>query len=231
MRAFSHSMRMTAAIWLAGSAMLWGQAAKPPSTRTQSEQKAPELAPGTPPLAQQAAEEAKASIRPEVLPTPAGVDPLTYVIGPEDILAIRVWKEPELTSGVQVRSDGKITMNLIGEIEAAGKTPEGLKQTIVSMLSEYINKPEVTVSVQSVQSKKYYVTGEVNRTGSFQLIVPITVLQALINAGGFKEFANTKKINIMRNGQILKFNYKEVVKGKHMEQNVLVQNGDYIIVN
>ena len=115
-------------------------------------------------------------------------------------------------------------------MEAAGQTPEGLKAKIVEALQEYIIKPDVIVSLQSVQSRKYYITGEVNRPGTFPLVVPTTILEALTNAGGFKEFANTKKITILRNGKIVKFNYNEVVKGKNMQQNVPIENGDYVVI-
>jgi polysaccharide export outer membrane protein len=100
----------------------------------------------------------------------------------------------------------------------------------VKALQEFINKPEVMVMVQAVLSRKYYITGEVNRTGPFPLVVPITILEALTNAGGFREFANTKKITVLRKGKILKFNYNDVIKGKNMDQNVLVEPGDYIVV-
>jgi polysaccharide export outer membrane protein len=189
-----------------------------------------ELGPVTTPTAEEAAEAAKAPPSKTVVPTAAPVDPKTFEIGPEDILLIRVWRENELTSGVQVRPDGKITMPLIGELTAAGLTPEQLKEKVVEALSEYINKPEVTVTVQSVQSRKYFITGEVNRPGAYPLIVPVTVLEALTNSGGFKEFANTKKIKVLRKGKILKFNYNDVVNGKNMQQNIAVENGDYIVV-
>jgi polysaccharide biosynthesis/export protein len=187
-----------------------------------------DLAPGTAKTKEEAAEAAK---NPAGLPTVAApVDPKTYIIGPEDVLAIRVWREPELSQGVQVRPDGKITMQLVGELHAAGLTPAQLQAKVVEALSEYINKPEVTVSLHSVQSKKYYITGEVNRPGTFPLVVPVTILEALTNSGGFREFANTKKITILRGGKILKFNYNDVVKGKNKDQNVVVENGDYIVV-
>jgi len=162
--------------------------------------------------------------------TAAPVDPKTFVLGPEDIVAVRVWREPELSFAAQIRPDGKITMQLVGEIEAAGKTPEELKDSVVEKLSDFLNKPEVSVSVQAVMSRRYYITGEVGRTGAFPLVVPITVLEALTNAGGFKEYANKKKITILRKGKIIKFNYSEVVKGKNLDQNILVENGDYIVV-
>ena len=161
----------------------------------------------------------------------AAVDPNKYIIGPEDILRILVWREPDLSGIYAVRPDGKITMPLIGELQAAGLTPEQLKKSLMEALLKYINNPDVTVMVQDVRSKKYYLDGEVNRPGLFPLVTPTTVLEALSNAGGFKEFANQKKIRILRHGAILKFNYKEVTNGKHMEQNIYVENGDHIIVH
>jgi polysaccharide biosynthesis/export protein len=161
----------------------------------------------------------------------AAVDPNKYIIGPEDILRVLVWREPDLTGIYAVRPDGKITMPLIGELQAAGLTPEQLKKSLIEALLKYINNPDVTVMVQDVRSKKYYIDGEVNRPGLFPLVTPTTVLEALSSAGGFKEFANQKKIRILRHGAILKFNYKEVTNGKHMEQNIYLENGDHIIVH
>ena len=189
-----------------------------------------ELGPATAKTKEEAEAAVKAPVAIPVMPTAAPVDPKTYVIGPEDILSVRVWREPELSGAVQVRPDGKITLPLIGEMQAAGETPEGLKNKVVEALQEYIVKPDVIVSLQSVQSRKYYITGEVSRPGTFPLVVPVTVLEALTNAGGFREFANTKKITILRKGKILKFNYNDVVKGKNMQQNIPIENGDYIVV-
>jgi polysaccharide biosynthesis/export protein len=205
----------------------FAQAPEPKNTGPKKDEPS-DLAPGTAKTKEEAAEAAKAAAGTAGVTAP--VDPKTYVIGPEDILAIRVWREPELSQGVQVRPDGKITLPLVGELQAGGLTPSQLQAKVVEALTEYINKPEVTVSLQSVQSKKYYITGEVNRPGTFPLIVPVTVLEALTNSGGFREFANTKKITILRGGKILKFNYNDVVKGKNTDQNVTVENGDYIVV-
>jgi polysaccharide biosynthesis/export protein len=189
-----------------------------------------ELGPATGKTKEEVDAAVKTPVAIPAMPTAAPVDPKTYVIGPEDILAVRVWREPELSSAVQVRPDGKITLPLIGEMDAAGQTPEGLKNKVVEALQEYIVKPDVIVSIQSVQSRKFYITGEVNRPGTFPLVVPTTILEALTNSGGFREFANPKKITILRRGKILKFNYNEVVKGKNMQQNVQIENGDYIVV-
>jgi polysaccharide biosynthesis/export protein len=211
--------------------VVFAQTPEPKNTGQRKEEQQ-ELAPGTAKTKEEAADAVKSPPALPVVPTAAPVDPKSYVIGAEDILLVRVWREPELSQGVQVRPDGKITLPLIGELQAAGLTPADLQAKIVSALSEYINKPEVIVSLQSVQSKKYYITGEVNRPGTFPLVVPVTVLEALTNAGGFREFANTKKIRILRKGSKdpLKFNYNDVSKNKNMEQNVQVENGDYIIV-
>jgi polysaccharide export outer membrane protein len=231
------AMKLGAARVIAGLALLMilsmtaaAQVTPPPKSQPEKSEAQQELAPLTSKTVEEAAAAAKAPLDSARLPTAAPVDPNTYVIGPEDILAIRVWREPELSQGVQVRPDGMITLPLVGELKAAGLTPSGLQKKVVDALSEFINKPEVTVSLNSVQSKKYYIVGEVSRPGTFPLVVPITVLQALTNAGGFREFADTKKITILRNGKVIKFNYKDVVKGKNMDQNILVENGDYIVV-
>jgi polysaccharide export outer membrane protein len=160
----------------------------------------------------------------------APVDPKTYLIGPEDILMVRVWREPELSGPVAVRPDGQITLPLVGDLQAGGLTPEALVASINQKLSTLMNGPQVMVSVQTVRSKKYYIIGEVGRPGEYPLVTSITVLDALSNAGGFREFANSKKIVIMRGDKRLKFNYKEVVAGKKMEQNIQLENDDHIIV-
>jgi polysaccharide export outer membrane protein len=160
----------------------------------------------------------------------AAIDPNKYRIGPEDILFIKVWREPDFTIPVAVRPDGKITMPLIGEIQAAEQTPLQLTQNLAGLLTKYINNPDVTVFVTEVRSKKYYIDGEVNRPGLFPLVTPTTVLEALSRSGGFKDFANEKKIRILRAGKIHFFNFKEVTNGKHLEQNIPVENGDHIIV-
>ncbi|MEO8128030.1 MAG: polysaccharide biosynthesis/export family protein [Bryobacteraceae bacterium] len=160
----------------------------------------------------------------------APVDPNTYRIGPEDVLYIRVWKEPEFSGPVQVRPDGKFTLPIVGDIAASGLTPVELASRVTDALKSQIKEPEVMVALQSVQSKKYYITGEVNRSGIFPLVVPVTVLEALTNAGGFREFARKNKITIVRGSERIKFNFNEVIKGKKLEQNIMVKDGDYIVV-
>lgn len=181
-------------------------------------------APAGQPPAPTSAAEAKA---------PAGaapVDPKGYIIGPEDILSVRVWREPELSGQFPVRPDGRISLPLVGEVQAAGLTPEKLGASIATGLEKVMTHPEVTVGVDRVNSKKYFIQGEINKPGAYPLTIPTTVLEALVNAGGFRDFANTKKIIILRGSQRLKFNYHDVTKGKKMEQNILLQNGDQIIV-
>jgi polysaccharide export outer membrane protein len=165
-------------------------------------------------------------------PGAAVVDPKSFVIGPEDILLVRVWNSPQVSGQVTVRPDGKITLQLLGDIQAAGLTPEALTQSIYEGVSKFEthDKSEVTVDVRQVNSRKYSIQGEVTRSGAFPLLAPTRVLEALVNAGGFKEFANTKKIIIMRAGKQYHFNYKEVTHGRKMEQNILLEPGDQIIV-
>lgn len=160
----------------------------------------------------------------------AAVDPNKYLIGPEDILFIRVWREPDFTLPAAVRPDGKITMPLVGDVQAGDQTPMQLTKSITEMLGKYLNNPDVNVIVTEVRSKKYFIDGEVLKPGTYLLVTPTTVLEALSNSGGFRDFANSKKIRILRKGNILHFNYKDVSKGKNLEQNILVEPGDHIIV-
>ncbi|MBL8214384.1 MAG: polysaccharide biosynthesis/export family protein [Bryobacterales bacterium] len=162
--------------------------------------------------------------------TAAPVDPKSYKLGPEDVVFVRVWREPELTGPILVRPDGKISMPLIGELEAAGVTPEELGKTITDALGKVMNRPEVFISVQQVNSKKYYMVGEINRPGEYPLITRTTIFDAISKAGGLREYANGKKIVISRGDKRIKFNYKDVLAGKNLSQNIELENGDTIIV-
>jgi polysaccharide export outer membrane protein len=166
----------------------------------------------------------------ETVITAAPVDPRKYVIGPEDILRIVTWHETDFTFNVQVRPDGKFNVPLVGEITAAGLTPDAVAQELTKALENLLVKPQVSVSVIQVLSKSYYITGEVNRTGKFPLVVPTTIMEALTAAGGFKEYAKMNKIVIMRGKERIRFNYKDVIKGKNLEQNILLQDGDFVHV-
>ena len=159
----------------------------------------------------------------------------SYVIGPSDVLAIDVWKDPELTRTIPVRPDGKITLPLIGDLQVSGLTAPRLQHLITERLTEYISKPEVTVIVQAVKSQTYTVVGKIAHPGSYPLGKPTTVLEAIAIAGGFQEFARPKKVYVLRRGEAssrekLPFDYNDVVKGKHLEQNVDLKSGDTVVV-
>jgi polysaccharide export outer membrane protein len=157
-----------------------------------------------------------------------------YLIGPEDILDITVWKEPEVSHVVPVRPDGRISLPLINDVQAGGLSPEQLAAAITQKLRAYINDPKVTVIVTAINSQRVYVSGEVLRAGAFPLIPGMTVLQALSSAGGFSPFADVKKIHILRTRdgkQVeLPFNYRDVLKGDRPEQNIVLEPGDTIVV-
>ncbi len=161
--------------------------------------------------------------------TGLAVDPKTYVIGPEDVLFISVFREPELSGAVAVRPDGKITKPLIGDMQAEGLTPERLAAQLKQAFTSFIKSPDVQVTVAQVNSKRYTVAGEVMRPGPYPLIVPTKVFDALSTVG-FRDFANTKKIVIIRGAERIKFNYNDVLKGKHLEQNIFLEPGDTIYV-
>jgi polysaccharide export outer membrane protein len=163
---------------------------------------------------------------------PQPINPQTYLIGPEDILRIEVYRDADLSRMVNVRPDGKITLLLVGDLQAEGLTPERLTAQVKEAYSQFMNNPEVTISVLSVNSKSFTMTGKVIRSGRVPLITPIRIFDALGLAGGFQDFANTKKITIVRGGHRLYFNYSDYVKGKKeaLDQNIWLQNGDTIIV-
>ena len=160
--------------------------------------------------------------------------PSLYVIQPNDVLEIHVWKEPELTRKVLVRPDGRISFPLIQDLQAAGMTPGAIKQEIEQGLKKYIEVPNVTVIVEAIQSYRVFVTGKVAKAGTVMAEKPLTVLQALAMAGGFTDFANPAEMVIIRNtgnGNVLfRFNYPEVIKGKNFNQNMLLKSGDVIVV-
>jgi polysaccharide export outer membrane protein len=173
---------------------------------------------------------------PKTLPNSTGtngaaapVDPNSYVIGPEDVVSISVFHEQELTRVESVRPDGKITMPLIGDMQASGLTPERLKKQMTQALSSYINNPDVTITIMAVNSKRYTIAGEVMRPGPVALVLPTRVFDALSGVG-FRDFANKGKIIIIRGNKRIKFNYNDVLKGKHLEQNIFLEPGDTIYV-
>jgi polysaccharide export outer membrane protein len=158
-----------------------------------------------------------------------------FVIGTGDVLAINVWKETEISRVVPVRSDGRISLPLIGELQAGGSTPKQLQAEIAMKLKDYISEPEVTVIVQEIRSQKFNVLGLVMHPGSYALSKPTTVVDAIAMAGGFRDFAKQKDIYVLRRGPggkqtRLPFNYKDVIKGRNSEQNVELQSNDTIVV-
>jgi len=157
-----------------------------------------------------------------------------YKIGPQDVIRIDVWKEPDISRTIPVRPDGKISVPLLNDVQASGLTAMQLGASLREGLSKYLTNPQVTVTVTEINSRRVYLTGEVNRPGALPLLPNMTVLQALSSAGGFTQFAKLKSIYIMRteNGKQVKhpFNYKEVVKGNLSEQNILLQPGDVIVI-
>lgn len=159
----------------------------------------------------------------------------TYVIGASDMLSINVWKEQDVSRVVPVRSDGKISLPLVGEIQASGRTPLQLEQEITTKLKTYISDPEVTVMVQESKSQKFNVLGMVAKPGAYPLIASTTVLDAIAVAGGFRDFAKTKSIYILRKDvmgqpQRILFNYKDVINGKNQEENIPLRADDTIVV-
>ena len=157
--------------------------------------------------------------------------PPAYVIGLGDVLRINVWKEPELTLDVTVRLDGMITVPLLGDVQAAGRAPSQLAGSLKEGLQQFVESPRVTVSVSQATSARVYVVGQMVRPGEFPLSGRMTVLKALALAGGFKEWAKSESIVIVREDQtVLPFNYKRVADGKDVSQNVLLAAGDTIVV-
>ena len=159
-----------------------------------------------------------------------------YVIGVADELYVNVWKEPEMTRSVPVRPDGKITVPLAGDVQASGLTTHQLEENLTKQLASFVSSPSVTVTVTAVRSQKYNVVGEVAKPGTYDLSGPApTVLDAIAAAGGLKDFAKSKKIYILRVNQDgsrvrLPFDYKQVIKGEALAQNVVIQARDTIVV-
>jgi polysaccharide biosynthesis/export protein len=176
--------------------------------------------------------------KPDTAQKPAAVTPpivdADYKIGPQDVIRIDVWKEPDISRTIPVRPDGKISLPLLNDVQAAGFTAMQLAGSLRESLSKYLTSPQVTVTVNETNSRRVYITGEVVRAGALPLSPNMTVLQALSSAGGFTQFARLKNIYVLRteDGKQVKhpFNYKEVVKGNLAEQNILLQPGDVIVV-
>ena len=177
--------------------------------------------------------QAKAENTASTAPKAAATD-ANYIIGGQDMLDINVWKEAELSRSVQVRPDGKISLPLLNDVQAAGLTPTQLAAQLTDGLKKYVTDPQVTVMVTQINSQRIYILGEVNRAGAYPLLPAMTILQGLSSAGGFTQFANQKKIYMFRveNGKQVKFpfNYKDVIDGKQPDENVILKAGDTIVV-
>ena len=178
------------------------------------------------PAAGQGARPAAGQAAPEV--------PAEYVIGAEDVLGVVFWRDAEMSGDVTVRPDGKITLPLIGDIQAAGLTTVTLKGVIEKAAAKLIQEPSVTIVVRQINSRKVYITGQVTNPGTFPLTGPRTVMQLISLAGGLTEYAEKKNITVIRfeNGtqQVFKFNYSDVAKGKNLAQNVVLKPGDTVVV-
>jgi polysaccharide export outer membrane protein len=157
--------------------------------------------------------------------------PPDYVIGPGDRLAVVFWRDTEITSDVVVRPDGRISLPLLNDIDAAGLTPNQLRERVLAAAVRYIEDPDATVVVKEIHSRQVFITGNVDKPGSFPLNGRTTVLQLIATAGGLREFVSGKNIIIVRSGNtLLKFNYRDVVSGKALEQNIELRPGDTVIV-
>jgi polysaccharide biosynthesis/export protein len=159
----------------------------------------------------------------------------TYIIGDDDVLSINVWKEQDLTRAVPVRSDGRISLPLVGEMQAAGRTPAQLEEDLKAALRGFITDPQVTVIVQEINSRKFNVLGQVNKPGSYPLTADTTIVDAIALAGGFRDFAKKKGIYVVRQGPNgaeirMAFNYQNFIKGKDTARNIQLKPHDTIVV-
>lgn len=181
-----------------------------------------------------ASEKSKSPIATSASATQGTPNDASYQIGPEDVINIAVWKEPDFSSNAPVRPDGKISIALLGDIQAAGKTPVQLASELTGILKKYIAEPRVTVTVTTINIRRVFLMGEVGRPGPVVITPSMTVLQAIAAAGGPTTFANAKKTYVLRteNGKQTKipFNYKEAIKGNVPEQNIVLRPGDTIVI-
>jgi polysaccharide biosynthesis/export protein len=174
------------------------------------------------------------AVAPIAVPPGAAPVPPDYVIGPEDVLSIVYWREKDMSADVAVRPDGKISLPLLNDVTAAGLSPTQLRDRLTEASKQFFEDPSITVVVRQMNSRKVFITGEVNKPGPYPLIGQTTVLQLISIAGGLREYANGKKILIVRNenGRPVSypFNYKDVVSGKNLQQNIELKLGDTVVV-
>jgi polysaccharide export outer membrane protein len=209
---------------------------QPPAASAPASPQADQPSPTSKPAASETPEKGKKGNKSKQDPTGGSVsatdkvDTKPYEIGPEDILYVNVFHNTDVTGQVDVRPDGFVSIRFAGEIKAAGLTTEQLSAEVSKRLTQYFNHPEVNIQVMKINSKKYYVSGEIRRPGSYPLTAPKTVFEGIVDAGGPADFAKLTKIYVLRGSTRLPFNFKDVSRGKRLEQNVLLQNGDHIIV-
>ena len=160
--------------------------------------------------------------------------PPGYVIGPQDVLSIVFWRDQEMSAEAVVRPDGKISLPLLNDVQAAGLTPDALRVNLAAAAAQYLEAPNATVVVKEINSRKVYITGQINKPGMYPLAGRMTVLQLIAEAGGLLEYAKAEDIVILRTSnepeRRFKFNYKDLVKGKNVEQNISLEPGDTVIV-
>jgi polysaccharide export outer membrane protein len=176
----------------------------------------------------------QAPLRPgeERQPSPGGepVNSSSYKIGAADILNVHVWNETQFSGPVTVHQDGMFTLPLVGDLKAGGMTPVQVEEEVSKALAKYVKQPLVTITVQQVGSKQYYMDGQIMKPGEYPLVVPTTILESISKAGGPQVFANTKKIYVLRGSKQIKFNLKDVLHGKHMDQNINLEPGDHVVI-
>jgi polysaccharide export outer membrane protein len=168
---------------------------------------------------------------------PRATDPVIppgYVIGPDDLLSIVFWGDKDVSGDAVVRPDGKITVPLINEMQAAGLTPDQLHKNLVEARKKFEEDPTIYLNIKQINSRKVFITGEINKPGTYPLTTPTTVIQLIAMAGGLREYADAKKIIIMRteNGKPrrMPFNYKSIIEGKNLQQNIELKPGDTVVV-
>lgn len=187
-----------------------------------------------PAAAQQAAPEAQPGNGGPPVSVAGVALPAGYVIGAEDVLSIVFWRDKDMSADVVVRPDGRISLPLINDVQAAGHTPDSLRAVLIKVATKFVQEPNATVVVKEIHSRKIYVTGMVFKGGTFPLVGEMTVMQAIALAGGLQEYADAKNIVIIRkeagNERYFKFNYKDVVKQKNVGQNIPLKPGDTVVV-
>ena len=166
---------------------------------------------------------------------PAGIKPPEdYVIGADDVLTVMFWRDKDMSADAIVRPDGKITLPLINEVQAAGLTPDQLRERIVVEAGRFVEDPSPSVIVKTINSRKVFITGEVEKPGPYPLTAPTTVLQLIATAGGLREYAHKQDLVIMRmdSGRQITFpfDYASVAKRKKLHQNIFLKPGDTVVV-